>query len=213
MGCERVEFDLGNGEKATAIVCTRGGRKARCKACGKREHAVLCDYPLAGKKAGKTCDMKLCSACAQRVGPDRDLCPPHAKLVRDARVEAPAVVGPLLADPDPGAMLVVADVVAERELVAPGPAAVAIAAGPPRVLAATPPLLWEDPRDSRLDVGSFGFSGHDRSFQPKDLADWAEFLAERAAVFEYLGELPRQVAELKARELAGPPPRTQGRLL
>ena len=32
------------------------------------EHSKLCDYPLRGARAGKTCDAKLCSAHATAVG-------------------------------------------------------------------------------------------------------------------------------------------------
>ncbi len=77
MGCET--FDLGDG--AFAIVCSRG-RKARkpCSVCGRQPHSKLCDFKLTGAKAGKTCDLEMCSSCAKHVGPDRDLCPAHAKL-------------------------------------------------------------------------------------------------------------------------------------
>jgi hypothetical protein len=69
-------FDLGNG--VTGIACTRERRK-RCKECGATGDR-LCDYPLRGKAAGRTCDVRLCSRCAVVVGPDRDYCPPHARL-------------------------------------------------------------------------------------------------------------------------------------
>lgn len=63
-----------------AIVCTRGRRPNLCDVCKHRPFEVLCDYPLAGAKAGKTCDRKLCRGCAKHVGENKDLCPPHAKL-------------------------------------------------------------------------------------------------------------------------------------
>lgn len=73
-----TSYRLGDG--GFAIVCTRGRpARATCSACGTREHELLCDYPLRGKKAGKTCSRKLCSACAVKVG-DLDYCPAHAKL-------------------------------------------------------------------------------------------------------------------------------------
>lgn len=40
-----------------------------------------------------------------------------------------------------------------------------------------------------------------------DHSDWREFFTERAAIFEHLGGDPRPVAEMKARQLAGPEPR------
>lgn len=92
MGCEHI--NLGGG--ATAIICRRGYGKTRalCSACKQRVHSKLCDYPLRGRKAGKTCDAKLCEQCAQTqaqqapfpgsiVGDTIDLCPAHAKLVAE----------------------------------------------------------------------------------------------------------------------------------
>lgn len=75
-------INLGGG--VTGIICTRGRRPGPCSVpgCG-RPHEVLCDYqlvPLEFGKEPKTCDAKLCRRCAKHVGPDRDLCPPHAKL-------------------------------------------------------------------------------------------------------------------------------------
>jgi hypothetical protein len=45
------------------------------------------------------------------------------------------------------------------------------------------------------------------AFKPKDLADWKEFAGERAAIFEYEGGWPREVAERKALALAGERPK------
>ena len=73
------EIRLPNG--VTGIVCSRG-RKPLCAVCSKRPHTKLCDFPLTGSKAGKTCDRKLCDSCA--VGQGRangdtvDYCPAHA---------------------------------------------------------------------------------------------------------------------------------------
>ncbi len=65
-----------------AVVCSRGARpRARCEVCKVAEHTRLCDSPLRGPKAGKTCDKKLCDACAVPVG-ELDLCPPHARQQR-----------------------------------------------------------------------------------------------------------------------------------
>lgn len=75
MTCNTI--DLGNGE--TAIVCSRGRKPRRCTVCNRNRIAVLCDFPLAGKKTGKTCSRGLCERCAVHVGPDRDLCPAHGK--------------------------------------------------------------------------------------------------------------------------------------
>jgi hypothetical protein len=56
--------DLGGG--ATAIVCSRGQRPKMC-ACGRRS-TKLCDFPLTGKAAGRTCDRPVCDAHAHRQG-------------------------------------------------------------------------------------------------------------------------------------------------
>ncbi len=76
MGCCRT-IVLENGE--TAIVCSRGERRKRCKECN-RDATKQCDFPLRGSKSGKTCDVYLCNACATPVGNDRDYCPPHARI-------------------------------------------------------------------------------------------------------------------------------------
>jgi len=62
-----------------AIVCTRGRRPITCSVCGKRGDK-LCDFPLTGVKAGKTCDRGLCQKCAVHVEPDIDYCPAHARM-------------------------------------------------------------------------------------------------------------------------------------
>lgn len=72
MTCRPLNF--GNG--VTGWACSRG---ERCKECGGRA-IKLCDYPLAGRKVGKTCDAKLCGRCAVNVGPDRDYCPAHSRV-------------------------------------------------------------------------------------------------------------------------------------
>jgi len=73
--CRPLNF--GNG--VTGWACSRGERPQRCKECGGRA-IKLCDYPLAGRKAGATCDAKLCGRCAVNVGPDRDYCGVHARV-------------------------------------------------------------------------------------------------------------------------------------
>jgi hypothetical protein len=75
MPCKTI--DLGNGD--FAITCSRDRRsRAVCDVCKDREHTLLCDFPLSGAKAGKTCSRKLCGRCAVKVGA-LDLCPAHAK--------------------------------------------------------------------------------------------------------------------------------------
>jgi len=83
MACRQV--NLGNG--AYAIVCTRGERAKPCSVsgCG-RPSVALCDYPLSGRKAGKTCDRALCAAHRHqqnRTGADTvDYCPTHDDMAR-----------------------------------------------------------------------------------------------------------------------------------
>ncbi len=75
MPCNVVRFG-----DTTAIVCSRTTRKS-CKYCGKAANK-LCDYPLRGAKAGKTCDVPMCPTCATHVPPDTDYCRAHAELVK-----------------------------------------------------------------------------------------------------------------------------------
>ena len=76
MTCELV--DLGDG-RGVAIVCMRGRRRAPCSHCGRHAATLLCDFPLKGKKAGRTCDRKLCPKCAVHLG-EADYCPPHSTI-------------------------------------------------------------------------------------------------------------------------------------
>lgn len=68
-------------------TCTRGSRTppAPCSVCSKHPHTKLCDYALTGKRAGSTCDRKLCDACAVSLGSDRDHCPAHARITSMSR--------------------------------------------------------------------------------------------------------------------------------
>lgn len=78
MTCHRL--DLGDG--VTGFVCTETKRRAcsSCRSSIKAEQGVLCDWPLTGPKAGKTCDRFVCQRCAKHVGEDRDYCPTHAEI-------------------------------------------------------------------------------------------------------------------------------------
>lgn len=82
MPCE--PFNAGGG---VAIVCSRGRRRMKaCEVCKARPMAKLCD---AAKPGGGTCDLRLCSSCAVRVGTHGksspfagdsvDYCPKHAE--------------------------------------------------------------------------------------------------------------------------------------
>lgn len=72
---------LGPSGPVQIFICRRGRhRPAPCVVCGK-ESSKLCDFPLRGAKAGKTCDRALCARCAvNQPGKDRDFCPTHAGM-------------------------------------------------------------------------------------------------------------------------------------
>lgn len=65
--------------RVIGIACSRirRGPKPLCSVCRKSPGTQLCDGPKPNG-ASKTCDAPLCRACAEHVGPDRDLCPPCA---------------------------------------------------------------------------------------------------------------------------------------
>lgn len=71
MTCDRVTLPNG----FSAIVCS-SRKRDRCK-CG-RPATLLCDWKVPKRKSG-TCDSPICAQCATNVGPDKDLCPPHAE--------------------------------------------------------------------------------------------------------------------------------------
>lgn len=82
MRCRPITLTMPDGSTPiTGFVCGPDTRK-RCKHCGEIAE-IQCDWKLTGKKAGKTCDAWLCRRCARpvgddKVGDDKDLCPPHA---------------------------------------------------------------------------------------------------------------------------------------
>lgn len=79
MTCEFIEHTAPDGSPVCVIVCSRGRRRSPCSHCGRHAADLLCDYPLTGKKAGKTCDRKLCRKCAVHLG-GLDFCPPHSTI-------------------------------------------------------------------------------------------------------------------------------------
>ena len=61
------------------FICGRSGKgPSTCSVngCGGRV-ARLCDYPLTGRAAGRTCDRALCAAHAKSVSEGVDYCPVH----------------------------------------------------------------------------------------------------------------------------------------
>ncbi|HZJ67654.1 MAG TPA: hypothetical protein VFD36_29325 [Kofleriaceae bacterium] len=127
-----------------------------CAFCGTLCES-LCDFPLRGKKAGRTCSKRICDKCKRTVGKDLDLCPIHDKYVRDHGLEARLV--PLLEGDDKSHQghAVALDLVDQH--------------GQPE----TPQLRARSP------------------------AEYQELFTERAAIYEYLGEIPREEAERRAR--------------
>jgi len=89
MPCDPFVVTLPDGSTVKGFVCSRGQKQPpRCK-CG-RKAPLLCDQPLTGPKTGKTCDRPLCERCATEVGPDRHLCPAHARAHDKAKEAAHA---------------------------------------------------------------------------------------------------------------------------
>lgn len=79
-GCTPVAFYEGEKRVGAGFVCGRGGRrKTRCKGSPScvSFSAYLCDFPLDGKKRGKTCSLPICEKCARAMGPDLHYCPVH----------------------------------------------------------------------------------------------------------------------------------------
>ena len=91
-----IPFNSGDG-KFHGFMCTRNVLDLElCEVCG-NPATKLCDFPLAGSKAGQTCDRKLCDDHATEVDatrlPERflemmiegdtvDVCPAHARYIR-----------------------------------------------------------------------------------------------------------------------------------
>jgi RNA polymerase subunit RPABC4/transcription elongation factor Spt4 len=76
---------LDNGSVAHVRMAKRPAR--RCKVCTRLTNERWlreCDFVLPN---GKTCDLLMCSNCAEATGPDTDLCPVHSietkKVARD----------------------------------------------------------------------------------------------------------------------------------
>lgn len=63
-------------------------RARRCKVCDRKTHESWlreCDFVLPN---GKTCDLLMCTNCAEPTGKNTDLCPVHAKETADAKARA-----------------------------------------------------------------------------------------------------------------------------
>jgi hypothetical protein len=83
MPCSRINLPGGG----VAIVKHAAARHSKCRFCptlhdgsGALPATLLCDAVIAKTLGGGeiTCDAKVCTACAQRIG-DKDYCPKHRK--------------------------------------------------------------------------------------------------------------------------------------
>lgn len=57
-------------------------RRRDCKVCGRKctsRWLRECDFKL---PSGKTCDLLMCTNCAEAIGPNEDLCPVHSLEVK-----------------------------------------------------------------------------------------------------------------------------------
>lgn len=79
--CETIPITDENGTVIGHARVQRSVRNRPCSSCGtsiREDRGRLCDFPVTRSKSG-TCDRFVCPACAVRVGPEKDLCPPHAR--------------------------------------------------------------------------------------------------------------------------------------
>lgn len=86
--CRPFEIADASGAKVGGgFICGGRAKSTKCRGLPgcTRKSKYLCDYPLAGEKAGKTCDRPLCAACAKTVGSDLHYCPSHHMLDPEAR--------------------------------------------------------------------------------------------------------------------------------
>ncbi len=84
MPCSHIKLPDGT----VAIVKHSASRGPMCKFCHLRfrwdgrthQATLLCDFVIGTTLGGDpiTCDAKVCSKCAKRVGPDKDFCPKHS---------------------------------------------------------------------------------------------------------------------------------------
>lgn len=62
-----------------------------CEVCNQREHTQLCDFAIGTgivtsldfQELTSTCDKKLCKECAITLWANCDICPDHAKVVKN----------------------------------------------------------------------------------------------------------------------------------
>lgn len=69
-----------------ALVTVEQPAKRPCAFCGTWTHG-LCDFPLPGKSANRTCSKRVCDRCANEIASDVHLCPVHAQFAREHGLE------------------------------------------------------------------------------------------------------------------------------
>ena len=152
-----------------------------CRSVTPKVHARLCDFPVhRGKDTKKyTCSLRLCDDCAHSANAEGtiDFCPVHTLLVRDNGL-GPRLI-PVLAQEGLDAHKVALDIVDEMLLI---------------TRPARPKII---PKIDRTVTPGW----------PSGRRLWMEYFSERAAIYEYLGEMSRAEAELRALADAGPRPR------
>lgn len=177
-----------------AFVCTRGAstRARDCAFCGTSTRDYkLCDFPLRGKRAGATCSKPMCGKCATSIGENRDLCPPHVRMAREHKLDLALLAE---AEGDAGKQVALDQLEQNGAPVQPRDRNKAVS-----------PIKWRQRKAAAIDAGRLGPTSP--GVIVTAVADWYEFLEERAAIGEYLGGLSRGAAEQQARELAGPRPK------
>jgi RNA polymerase subunit RPABC4/transcription elongation factor Spt4 len=73
----------------TTVHVRQAKRRAkRCKVCRRLTNERWlreCDWPMPN---GKTCDLLMCTNCAEATGPNTDLCPVHSIETKQAKAVA-----------------------------------------------------------------------------------------------------------------------------
>ena len=93
--CERMDFSDGT----FAIVCGSRRTRKKCKWCG-APATKLCDHVTSSPAQimhRKMCDAPMCDRHAKSIGPEKDLCPFHARakvMTQSAHDEASAITWP-----------------------------------------------------------------------------------------------------------------------
>lgn len=77
-----VHRDTAGAVVGGGFICG-GGSRRKCATAGCTSKApYLCDYPLDGVKAGKTCDRPICRRCVRELARDTHFCPIHHDMAQ-----------------------------------------------------------------------------------------------------------------------------------